>query len=365
MDRRNFVKSVSGGAAVSAGVLRENSPEASIGPPTHSGADNFTPPSKSFTFRTISKDTTGHVEMPVGVVEGGDGPTLTVTGGLMGTEYCGIEAASRIFKQTQPETLNGKLVVVPVVNLSSFQFRTPWFDLQNSVTPQDGKHMNQNFPGVADGTVTERLAHALFEIVRDSDAHIDLRGGDLHESHLDHTIISVTGDAVEARSEEMAKAFGHRFLLRRQSTTSQGTLIFETAQVGVPSIISESGLGYRKQPLEEYVLLHVRGIRNVMKSLGMIAGELERPDSQRYIYDGLRVRAPESGIFDAFLDQGEHIVNGQQLGEIRNLQGDTIAEVRSPTDGIIHEMLPNRLVHKGDMVFSIVTLGENTGWVSG
>ena len=58
-------------------------------------------------------------------------------------------------------------------------------------------------------------------------------------------------------------------------------------------------------------------------------------------------------------------MSGQQLGEIRDLQGDTIAEVRSPTDGIIHEMLPNRLVHKGDMVFSIVTLGEDTGWVSG
>jgi predicted deacylase len=365
MDRRNFVKSVSGGAAVSAGALQETDTGALLGFSKHRGADSSTPPSKTFSYVTISKDTTGLVEMPVGIVEGGEGPTLTVTGGLMGTEYCGIEAASRIFKQTQPETLKGKLVVVPVVNLSSFQFRTPWFDLQNSVTPQDGKHINQHFPGAPDGTVTDRLAHALFEYIKVSDAHIDLRGGDLHESHLDHTIISVTGDAVEARSEELAKAFGHRFLLRRQSTTSQGTLIYETAQVGVPSIISESGLGYRKQPLEEFVLLHVRGIRNVMKSMGMIPGDLERPEYQKYIYDGARAIAPESGIFDAFLDQGEHIVSGQQLGEIRNLQGDTIAEVRSPTDGIIHEMLPNRLVHKGDMVFSIVTLGEDTGWVSG
>jgi predicted deacylase len=173
----------------------------------------------------------------------------------------------------------------------------------------------------------------------------------------------VTGDDVESRSEELAKVFGHRFLLRRPTTTSQGTLIFETAQVGVPSIISESGLGYRKQPLEEYVVLHVRGIRNVMRSMGILPGEPERPEYQKYIYDGPRVRAPESGIFDAFFDQGEHIVVGQQLGEIRDLQGDTLSEIRSPTDGIIHEMLPNRLVHRGDMVFSIVTLGDDTGWV--
>ena len=356
MDRRNFVKSLSGGAAMSAGALRENGKDPTEGP---------NQPSKTFSLVTVSEDTTGLVEMPIGIVRGGEGPQLIVTGGLMGTEYCGIEAASRIYKQTNPEGLMGTLVVVPVVNLSAFRFRTPWFDLQNSVTPQDGKHMNQNFPGVADGTVTERLAHALFEIVRDSDAHIDLRGGDLHESHLDHTIISVTGDDVEVRSEELARVFGHRFLLRRQSTTSQGTLIYETARIGVPSLISESGLGYRKQPLEEYVQLHVRGIRNVMKSLGMIDGAPELPEYQRYIYDGPRVRAPESGIFDAFLDQGETISANQQLGEIRDLKGDMLAEIRSPTDGIIHEMLPNRLVHKGDMVFSIVTLGENTGWVNG
>ncbi len=357
MDRRHFVKSLSGGVAVSAGVAQ--------GSVTLADHSELAPQTKTFDYVAISNDTTGLVEMPVGIVKGEEGPTVTVTGGLMGTEYCGIEAASRIFKQTQPEDLRGTLVVVPVVNLSAFRFRTPWFDLQNSVTPQDGKHMNQCFPGIADGTVTERLAHALFEIVRESDAHIDLRGGDLHESHLDHTIISATGDDVERRSEELASAFGHRFLLPRQATTSQGTLIYETASVGVPSLISESGLGYRKQPLEEYVHLHVRGIRNVMKSLGMMQGTLERPESQRYIFDGPRVRAPESGIFDALLDQGEFISTNQKLGEIRDLKGDTLAEILSPTDGIIHEMLPNRLVHKGDMVFSIVTLGEDTGWVGG
>jgi predicted deacylase len=356
MDRRNFVKSLSGGAAVSAGALHGIDTDTT---------ENSSQPSKTFSFATITNDTTGVVEMPVGIVRGGEGPQLIVTGGLMGTEYCGIEAASRIFKQTEPEEVSGTLVVVPVVNLSAFRFRVPWFDLQNSVTPEDGKHLNQNFPGVSDGSVTERLAHALFEIVRESDAHIDLRGGDLHESHLDHTIISVTGDEVEVRSEELAKVFGHRFLLRRPSTNSQGTLIYETARTGVPSIISESGLGYRKQPLEEYVQLHVRGIRNVMKSLGMMQGTLELPEYQRYIYDGARVRAPESGIFDAYFDQGETVTVDQQLGEIRDLKGDTLAEIRSSTDGIIHEMLPNRLVHKGDMVFSIVTLGGETGWVTG
>ncbi len=162
MDRRHFVQSLSGGAAASTGALRRFDSELTT-PRTDSS--EALSPSKTFSYVTISKDTTGLVEMPVGIVEGGEGPTLTVTGGLMGTEYCGIEAASRIFKQTQPETLKGKLVVVPVVNLSSFQFRTPWFDLQNSVTPQDGKHINQHFPGVPDGTVTAKKMRVMNTLI--------------------------------------------------------------------------------------------------------------------------------------------------------------------------------------------------------
>ena len=67
MDRRNFVKSVSGGAAVSAGVLLETDTEAVLGNSKHGGADSPNPPSKTFSYVTISKDTTGLVEMPVGM----------------------------------------------------------------------------------------------------------------------------------------------------------------------------------------------------------------------------------------------------------------------------------------------------------
>lgn len=365
MDRRHFVRTILSGAAVSTMALQNinAAKHQSISPSKFNIEDNDSP-SKTFAYTTISDDTTGKIEMPLGIIRGAEeGPTIAVSGGLMGSEYCGIEAASRIYKQVQPDELKGTLIVIPVVNLSSFRFRTPWLQLQNSVTPHDGKHLNKCFPGTPDGTATQRLAHELFNIVTKSDVHIDLRGGDLNESHLDHTITSIIGDTLDDRCIELAKVFGHRFLLKRPSANSQGTLIYETVKTGTPSIISESGLGYREQPLEKNIQLHVRGIQNVMKYMNMIQGTPIKPASQKYIFDAAKVRTPASGIFHAHLDQGDMAKENQKLGEITDLKGDVLAEIRSPINGIIHEMMPNRVVYKGDMVYSITTLGEDTGWV--
>jgi predicted deacylase len=367
MDRRHFVRTFLSGAAVSTIALKNISAGTykSIAP-TEVNSEKNTSRSKTFQYKTISDDITGKVEMPLGIIKGAkEGPTLTVTAGLMASEYCGIEAASRIYKQVQPDELKGTLIVIPVVNLSSLRFRTPWLQLQNSVTPQDGKHINQCFPGAPKGTATQRLAHELFSIVTKSDVHIDLRGGDLNESHLDHTITCITGNTLDDRAIELAKVFGHRFLLKRPSTNSQGTLILETVKTGVPSIISESGLGYREQPLEKNIQLHVKGVQNVMKYMKMIPGTPIKPAKQKYIFDGATVSAPESGIFQAHLDQGDRVKDNQLLGKITDLKGDVLAEIKSPINGIIHEMMPNRVVYIGDMVYSIVTLGEDTGWVNG
>ncbi len=367
MDRRHFVRTAFSGAVVSA-VGMQNINETMVQSMPHENL-NITEnkaSSKTFIYTTISDDITGKIEMPVGIIKGSEeGPTVTVTGGLMASEYCGIEAASRIYKKVQPDYLKGKLIVIPVVNMASFRFKTPWLQLQNSVTPRDGKHLNECFPGKSDGSETQRVAHELFDIVTSSDMHIDLRGGDLNESHLDHTIISVTGDSIDDRCVEFAKVFGHRFLMKRPSTNSQGTLIYETAKAGIPSIISESGLGYREQPLEENIQLHLQGILNVMKYLKMIPGTPGKPKYQKYIFDGAKVKTPESGIFHAFLDQGEMVEEGQQLGRITDLKGDVLAEIRTPIEGIIHEMLPNRVVCRGDTVYSITTIGKDTGWVNG
>ena len=321
---------------------------------------------KEFGYITILDDLSIKLEMPVGIIKGKtSGPTLLVTGGLLGTEYCGVEAASRLYSTLNPVELQGTVIVIPVVNIACFTYRVPWFTLQNSLTPFDGLHLNRCFPGNKNGKPTERLAYRLFnDYVLKSDFHVDFRGGDLHESHIEHTITSVTGKSIDEKCLEMAKVWGLRYVLPRPCINSSGTLIYETVKEGVPSIISESGIGYRSQPLEKYIQYHVDGANNLLKYLGMLPGEPMKPGCQHYFYDSAKVKSSVSGVFHAFVDQGDMVIKNQVIGKITGLDNMLKAEIISPIDGVVHEMMPRRLVFPGDTVYSLCEIGETTGWVN-
>ena len=325
---------------------------------------------KKFGFiNVVNTISTGKVDIPVGVVNGVvDGPTLAVTGGLFPTEYDGVEAASRVYQGTDPKDLIGRLFVVPAVYLPVLQFRTPWFGLTQSVSVMDGLSINQAFPGDAGGTLTQRVAYCLFnDVILKSNYHVDLRGGDLNESHLVHTIFCRgISKEVDKVAEEMAKVVGYEYVLPGTPDiyhTGPKTLLYETSKRGIPSMITESGLGYRTQPLEEYVMLHVEGVRNLLKHFGMLKGIPTRPKNQRFLdMTWYRVKAPVAGIFHAKADQGDLPKKGEVLGRITDLSGAELCKVTSPVDSVVHTMFPRRVVFEGDNLYTLVQVGEPTGW---
>ena len=326
------------------------------------------PGTKSFGYVTVEDNPAVTVKMPFGVVNGNEpGPTLIVTGGLYPTEYCGVEAASRLYSMTQPEQLVGRLISVPVVNMHSFQWRTRWLNLRSSgLTPFDAKNLNNAFPGNPDGTLTDRIAHTLFSVLKACDMHVDFRGGDLPESHLTHTIQLCVGGPIDKKTGEMARVFGLEYVLPGTPEighTSSGTLIYEAVKAGVPSIISEAGLGYRTQPLERLIQCHVDGALNLMKHYGMMEGKPVKPRSQRYLdMEWVGVSAPKAGIFQAAADQGDVLSVGQAMGRVTDLDGSTLAEVTSPISGVVHTMYPQRLVYQGDRLYTLLRIGQPTGW---
>jgi predicted deacylase len=312
---------------------------------------------------------TGKVDIPVGVVNGSaSGPTFAVTGGCAPTEYDGVEAAARLYQSIDPKDLTGRLVIVPVVYMPVFQFRSPWFSLTQSIGLMDGLSLYYAFPGDVKGTLTQIVAYKLFnEIILKSNYHVDLRGGDLNESHLVHTIFCRgISKEIDKISEEMVKVVGYEYVLPGAPEiqhTGPRTLIYETLKRGIPSIITESGLGYRTQPLEEYVMLHVDGVRNLLKYLGMLKGSLSKPKNQRFLdMTWYRVKAPVAGVFHAKADQGNEPKKGEVLGIITSLDGSELCKVTSPFDGVVHTMFPRRVVFPGDNLFSLLQIGEPTGW---
>jgi len=305
-------------------------------------------------------------DMPVMVINGiSDGPTFTVTAGLYPLEFCGVEAASRLYQQLDPDEISGKLVIIPVVNMPILQFRTPMFALTKSLSPMDGKDITKVFPGDPEGTVTDVLAYKLFnDVILGSNYHVDLRGGDIDESHLQHTIFLQNGTPIDETLKTMAQVFGLKYCLPSRpdiSHTMPGTLVYETIIRGIPSIISESGLGFNTQPSDDEVNGHVIGVMNLMKHYNMIEGKLVKPDKQYYLEpDRVRILASLPGIFKHIYDQAEEIRKGEVIGTICDLDGEVLSAVTAPCDAIIHEMMPRRLVYTGDRIYSLAVVAQET-----
>ena len=113
----------------------------------------------------------------VAVVNGArPGPVLAVVSGAHGTEYASIVAVSRLIDQIDPATLAGTVILIPLVNVASFEQKVP------HVNPIDRKSMNRFYPGNPAGTQTERASDLITrQVVEQSDHLIDLHGGDLDE----------------------------------------------------------------------------------------------------------------------------------------------------------------------------------------
>lgn len=113
----------------------------------------------------------------VEVTGSADGPTLTVISGVHGCEYAAMDGVRQWLRSLEGREIRGRVRAVPVLNLTAFAARTPF------VVPEDGKNLNRSFPGDPAGTLAERLAWDAFsQLIRGSDAYIDVHCGDLVEA---------------------------------------------------------------------------------------------------------------------------------------------------------------------------------------
>ena len=319
-------------------------------------ADSVSSGTKQFTYVNVVRNDAANVDVPVGVINGGrGGPTLAVTGGIFSTEYCGIEAASRLYRDLDPDRIAGRVLVVPVVNMPAFQFRVPMFNLSSGNNPIDGKSINTLFPGDPNGTVSEVVAHFVFDrLVSKADYFIDLRGGDLPEDHLVHSMFAVAGsERVQRVSREMALACGFEYHQARRARN--GSLWWEACNAGIPSIITQSGLGYKTQPEEANIDNHVRGVTNIMKHHGMMSGEPVVAERQQELSaEFVVIKTKSSGVFQASGSPGDLVEPGDVIGRITNLDGSVAEEVTTERRGVLHTYFVRRVVMTGDTVAYVV-----------
>jgi uncharacterized protein len=271
----------------------------------------------------------GGLEWPV--FEAGDardGPRVCLLAGVHGCEYSSIAAVRRFMRELDLASVSGSILAVPIVSPTSFAARSPF------VAPEDARNLNRSFPGDPDGTFTDVLAHHVFtEFISGSDVLIDLHGGDLVEALEPFTLYDES--PVQQQAHEMAVAFGLPYLIRSErSGAIGGTTSASASDAGIPAIIPEAG-GCGQMD-EASIAMHVAGIENTLRALGVLDGEVSPPPAEmRLVRRFVWLRAPVEGWWDAAVAPGQSVSAGQPLGALRDPFGDPLHEVSAPEDGTI------------------------------
>ena len=298
-------------------------------------------------FLTVQDDIAGIVKLPVGVINGSeDGPILSVTGGMYGTQYAGIDACIQVHNEIDPKKLGGVLICVPVMEMTGFQKGEDQSHIDNV-------RINSAFPGDPNGTLTYREAYAVFnEVVKKSKYHLDLRGGDQRELLIDFMIGSETGKKeFDAENESLAKVLGVKYYT--MTPDSKGSLVSEACRLGVHSIVllSYKGLStYEKEDVDKCK----KGIYNLLKHLEMIDGKPDMPYvPKRLEFQMHRITAKQGGLLYLNVKYGDVVSKGTKLGEIRNIWGEILQDLTAPIDGIIHAVFPRHIKEPGELILTM------------
>jgi len=293
------------------------------------------------------------IELPLRVIEGNrPGPHLLITGGVHGDEFEPMVACRALIRQLSSQDLAGRVTIVPVVNLAAY--------CRGNRVADDGLDLARTCPGKTDGSITERTAHALSELIRSADYYIDLHTGGTTLSVLPLTGYMLHADPqVLEKQRAMARAFNLPIVWGTDPSLS-GRSLSVALDAGVPAIYAEYRGAAQCDPAG--VAAYVEGCLNVMGSLEMLRRPAPASRVTHVIEDPrpnsghLQIchRAPCDGYFHAAVELGQHVAEGTVLGWIEDVLGDSRETVPAAQNGLVLVLRTFPTVTEGDSLAVIL-----------
>jgi predicted deacylase len=286
------------------------------------------------------------LEVPVAIIHGSrPGPRVAVTAGIHGAEYVSIAALREVALGLDPTSVTGSLVAVLTASPVAFASRTIY------VNPLDGLNVNRQFPGDPLGSPSQRLAHWLTTaVIAGSDAYVDMHCGDMNEALVSFTGIEETADpSVDARSRELAEAYGLRYLL---IGPSPGTTTTTAAALGIPAVLAEVG-GQGRWPAED-VALHAAGFRRVLQAAGLVDTAPAAPAHQtEALATEAWMRATTSGYWHPAVAVGDRVAAGTVVGDVQDAFGSVLERPVAPIDGVVIFLVTSLAMNAGDPLLAL------------
>ncbi len=287
--------------------------------------------------------------MPVHVVHGRrDGPVVFISAAIHGDEINGIEIIRRILKWPAISRLKGTLIAIPIVNVYGF--------LTHSRYLPDRRDLNRSFPGSQHGSLAARLAYTFREeIVKRADYGIDLHTGAAHRTNHPH----IRANLDDEETERLALAFGTPVIIN--ANLRDGSLRQYAADQGVPMLLYEAGEALRFNELA--INAGVKGVRNVLRALGMVAKTRSSKRAKSPAVEARSsawVRSPKSGVLMLNAGLGARVEKNEILGVIADVIDDEGTPILSPQTGIVIGRTNLPIINEGDALIHIACFADST-----
>ncbi|NND70726.1 MAG: succinylglutamate desuccinylase/aspartoacylase family protein [Rhodothermales bacterium] len=274
-----------------------------------------------------------------------DGPVVFVTAALHGDELNGTGAIRHLLRDPEIQLVRGSLILVPVLNILALESRSRYMP--------DRRDLNRCFPGSASGSLASRMAYSIFhEIVARSDFGIDLHTASVRRTNFP----TVRGTMEDESVAKLARAFGSEIIIDKPGPKS--SLRREASANQCPTIIMEGGEVWKVEPA--IVDTAVLGVKNVLKSLGMLEGKPLRPNCQVVISKTRWMRAEFGGFLQFHIAPGEIVEKGQPLTTNTSLLGDELGVLVAPFDGVIIGLTTLPTVNPGEPICHIGRFPKGT-----
>ncbi|MFM1652131.1 M14 family metallopeptidase [Brevibacillus sp. B_LB10_24] len=305
------------------------------------------------------------VYLPVHIVNGREpGPVLWVNGAVHGDELNVPFALLKLLPALDPAKLKGAIIVTPVSNPLAFSAR-------QKNTPQDGLDLDMQFPGNPKGTISQRIAHFLFEQIKLHATHlIDAHTVGTHYQSRPYTVFKRLADEAQsqtyAEAEKLARTFGGYAHCRVDFSQPlyelpgnvNGFLDVQALLHGIPACMVEVGAGGVLEKAD--VDWAERGFRAVFRELGLYEDAVPpHPEHQpvtiterRFLYSdaaGIAVDNPAPGTV---------VKRGERLVTVIDLLGNE-QPILAEEDMYIILSRRNPVVDVGDRIAFVGTKWES------
>jgi predicted deacylase len=305
-----------------------------------------------------SNNTSGwsHLFVPIVSIKNGEGPTVLVVGGVHGDEPEGQVAALRLARETEAADVTGHLIVVPCASPDASQAYTRLWP--------DGSNFNRSFPGSPDGPPDQQLADFFtrFLIAR-ADVVVDMHSGGRSGLCPPWSEMHWVDDSAQRRAmAEAMLAWGTDYHFVYIDIAGTGLLVGEAERQGKLVVSTELGGGGHVTAATHRI--SQGGLANVLRHVGLLPGEVLTRETPATIVDATDVDnyllAPESGLWETFVDLGARVEPGQPVGQIHFLERPDRepAVVHAITGGIVMVVRAIATTAQGD---NVVVIGKEIG----